>query len=119
MHIIFVMNPRDKRFAERIRMFPSLTKSCNINWINEWPEEAKKQIAQEKINEVECEAVFEGKISEIVEALKKIHENVEENSVLFKEQTGIDSFVSSSSYLELISTYKQLVSEKNNELNEN
>ena len=60
------MDPSDSHFAERIRKFPSLTKCCTIDWVQEWPSEALQKVAIEKLgkNQHEVEDV-----SSVVEAL--------------------------------------------------
>ena len=45
-------------------------------------------------------------------ALKDIHKKIEKISEEYKKETGEESCISSTSYLELISTYESLVSEK-------
>ena len=48
-----------------------------------------------------------------MEALKDIQKNVEEKSELYRKEIGIDNHLSSTTYLELINTYKRLLFEKN------
>jgi dynein heavy chain, axonemal len=55
LRIIFVMNPKSERFAERIRMFPSIMKCSDINWIDEWPETALLLVAKSKMAETAFE----------------------------------------------------------------
>ena len=102
------MNPRNHKFAERIKNFPSFTKCCTINWISEWPEEALRKVARGNLELTEV-----SEKTSVVEALKDIHKIVEEKTELYRKETGIDNHLSSTSYLELINTYKRLLSEKN------
>ena len=114
LRIILILNPKEEKFAERIRMFPSLTKCCTIDWISEWPEEALKKVARGKLS---LPSIEENKIevncSKTVEAFKNIHKHIEKESLQYKNEIGLDNCVNSASYLELIETYKRLIAEKN------
>jgi dynein heavy chain len=46
LHIVFAMSPLNKKFSQRLRMFPALVNNCSLNWMTEWPEEALKGVAQ-------------------------------------------------------------------------
>ena len=105
LHMIMVMNPKNQKFGQRIKMFPSFTKCCTIDWICEWPEEALKKVAQEKLSTIEG-----GESSDFIEAMKSIHQNVEEKSIIFN--VDANNCLGSNAYLNLIATYKKLISER-------
>ena len=117
LRVILIMNPKEDKFAERIRMFPSLTKCCSIDWISEWPEEALKKVARGKLSLPNLPRNEDNKVEEncskTVEALKNIHKHMEKHSLQYTKETGLDNCVNSASYIELIETYKRLIAEKN------
>ncbi|EAR94576.2 dynein heavy chain (macronuclear) [Tetrahymena thermophila SB210] len=45
LHVVLGMSPVGESFRNRIRMFPSLTNCCTIDWFQPWPEEALLQVA--------------------------------------------------------------------------
>ena len=97
------MNPKDSRFANRLKMFPSLTKSCTINWISQWSESAFFEVAKNKLSEQR---------GEIAEVMKNIHKCAERNSIDSKKKRGEDNYININSYHEFIKTYKRLIIDK-------
>ena len=69
------MNPYNSNFAENIKNYPSLTKCCTINWINEWPEEAYTKVAEAKLKEMNV-----GEVDSLVKVFKNIHKKAQEIS---------------------------------------
>jgi len=49
-----MISPLGSLLRNRIRMFPSIINCWTINWINQWPDDALKSVAEKKLtNSVE------------------------------------------------------------------
>ena len=64
----------------------------------------------------EAELGIEGKIPKLVEMFKSIHKSVEHNSELFLQELNRHNYVTPTSYLELLTMYKQILSAKRKEV---
>ena len=115
IHIVMCMSPLGEAFATRLRMFPSLVNCSTIDWFSEWPEEALLGVGKGQLLDVEVELGLEGKLDNLVETFKCMHKSVEKSSVRFKAELTRYNYVTPTSYLELLSMYKIILKEKQNE----
>ena len=53
LHIVLAFSPIGDAFRNRLRQFPSLVKSCAIDWYTEWPQEALRSVANHFLDKVE------------------------------------------------------------------
>lgn len=100
------MSPIGNSLRERIRNFPSLVNCCTINWFTRWPEEALEAVADKFLQEDEVEK--DEKIA-IIKMCKKIHTDIISLSSKFLKEQKRYNYVTPTSYLELIQTYKTLL----------
>ncbi|KAL9652089.1 hypothetical protein ABK040_015890 [Willaertia magna] len=122
LHIVLAMSPVGEVFRSRLRMFPSLVNCCTIDWFSEWPHEALLSVAREKLsaiqligNENESEAITKQEEllkEKINEMCVYIHQSVEKASKDYLREAGRYNFVTPTSYLELLTTFASLLSEK-------
>ena len=110
--MIIVMSPLGRMFATRLRMFPSLINCSTIDWFTEWPEEALLNVGKGQLVDDEEELGLTGKIPQLVEMFKSIHKNVEKTSEDFLSELNRHNYVTPTSYLELLTMYKQVLSAK-------
>ena len=68
--------------------------------------------------EKERELGIDGKIPALVEMFKVIHQSVEKISAKFLQQLRRHNYVTPKSYLELLSVYQKILTEKNKETND-
>lgn len=111
-----VMSPLGNLFTTRLRMFPSLINCSTIDWFTEWPEEALINVGKGQLVDDEQELGLEGKIPQLVEMFKNIHKSVEKNSVNYKQELSRYNYVTPTSYLELLTMYKQILGSKRKEV---
>ena len=45
IHAVICMSPLGDDFRRRLRMFPSFTNCCTIDWFDPWPDEALRNVA--------------------------------------------------------------------------
>jgi dynein heavy chain len=98
----------------RLRQFPSLVTCCTIDWFTEWPAEALAGVANEAFAEIEfpSDEVKGG----IVSLCRDIHQSVEQASVRYAEEMRRYNYVTPTSYLELLSTFRMVLGEKRDEI---
>jgi dynein heavy chain len=114
LHLVLAFSPMGNAFRTRLINFPSLVTCCTIDWFSEWPAEALRGVANEVFADVEFPdtAVADG----IVSLCRDIHIGVEKASFRYKEEVKRYNYVTPTSYLELLSTFKKVLGEKRDEL---
>ncbi|KAG5443966.1 Dynein heavy chain 3, axonemal [Clonorchis sinensis] len=113
LHIVLAMSPIGDSFRSRLRMFPSLINCCTIDWFHVWPEDALEMVANKYFEEIEfADNTRESSVS----LCKYFHESVRKLSERFLEVLRRHSYVTPTSYLEMILTFKKLLTRKRAEL---
>lgn len=113
LHIVLCMSPVGDALRSRLRMFPSLVNCCTINWFTEWPGEALYSVARSFLEEVDLEEDYrEG----VVDMCVFIHQSTTRLSHEFLAKLHRHNYVTPTSFLELISTYKTLLDRKREEV---
>ena len=127
LHIVLCMSPSGEEFRTRLRMFPALVNCCTIDWFKPWPADALKAVAYCKIEQdEEISKVLQNagdgdstkNIENIVEMFVNIHQTVEEKSIIFAQMLNRYSYVTPTSYLELLNTFKNLLKLKRKEVSD-
>eukprot|EP01135_Chromosphaera_perkinsii_P002036 Nk52_evm83s215 gene=Nk52_evmTU83s215 len=113
LHIILAMSPVGDAFRSRLRQFPSLVNCCTINWFQPWPEDALEAIASKFLADIEMEDEIK---SQTVAMCKVFHKDVRALSRDFMQKLGRQTYVTPTSYLELIMTYNVLLGKKREEV---
>ncbi|CAH8660135.1 unnamed protein product [Schistosoma rodhaini] len=113
LHIVLVMSPIGDAFRSRLRMFPSLINCCTIDWFHVWPEDALEMVANKYFEGIEfVENIRESSVT----LCKYFHESVRKLAEKFLEVLRRHSYVTPTSYLEMILTFKKLLHQKRTEL---
>ncbi|KAL4427402.1 hypothetical protein ABPG74_009674 [Tetrahymena malaccensis] len=116
IHLIIAMSPLGSAFTTRLRMFPSLVNCCTIDWFTEWPEEALINVGKGQLQDYEEDLQLGQNLGTVVEMFKIIHKSVEKTSNKFYEQLRRYNYVTPTSYLELLSTFRNVLSFKKKEV---
>lgn len=109
LHIVLCMSPIGAALRNRVRKFPAIVNCCTIDWFQPWPPDAllavsTRFLGEEKLTEVERKAA-------IIMCLD-FHVSAQELSQNFYTRLRRHNYVTPTSYLELILTFKQLLNEK-------
>uniref|UniRef100_A0A3B5AG71 Dynein axonemal heavy chain 7 n=1 Tax=Stegastes partitus TaxID=144197 RepID=A0A3B5AG71_9TELE len=113
LHVVLAMSPIGDAFRDRLRRFPALINCCTINWFQTWPEDALQAVACRFLEDVELtDEAREGCIN----MCKSFHTSTIELSVRFLNELQRHNYVTPTSYLELISTFKALLKTKRAEV---
>ena len=115
LHIVLSFSPIGDNFRNRIRNFPSLVNCCTIDWFSDWPEDALDSVAKKFLKEVDLDE----KIREnCVEMCKMFHTSTNEKAREFFFKLKRHYYVTPTSYLELITMFKSLLSLRRKDVND-
>jgi dynein heavy chain len=110
IHVVLAMSPIGDAFRNRLRMFPALANCCTIDWFTEWPAEALNSVAHSILSITDLN--LGDNLNGIVEVFKMVHMTVEQSSKVFLEKLRRRYYVTPTSYLELLSTFKAVLQSK-------
>eukprot|EP00966_Prymnesium_polylepis_P021841 501924-Prymnesium_polylepis.1 len=114
LHLCICMSPLGEAFRSRLRNFPSLVNNCTIDFFAEWPEEALRSVAKNTLDTIE---LGDDKVKEGLTVMcSKIHQSVETASRRYLEEQRRYNYVTPTSYLEVLSTFKALLALKRDEV---
>ena len=114
IHMVIAMSPLGEVFRERLRKFPSLVNCCTIDWFTNWPAEALLSVGTGFVKDGDLN-LSESDTPSVIEMFKIIHQSVEEKVKKFAEEFRRISYVTPTSFLELLSMYKNILLEKRGE----
>jgi dynein heavy chain, axonemal len=113
LHMVLAFSHIGAEFKTRLRMFPALVNCCTIDWFLAWPPEALKSVATYFLNEVPDLPQLEG----IVDICVDMQKRVQELSERFRNELGRYYYVTPTSYLILINTFKTKLASKREIIN--
>ncbi|XP_063719575.1 dynein axonemal heavy chain 3-like [Symsagittifera roscoffensis] len=113
LHIVLTFSPIGEAFRNRLRMVPSLISCCTIDWFQAWPEDALEKVATRYLDDVEMNPEVR---KEVTHMCKQFHQDVRQLSDNFKEVLHRFNYVTPTSYLQLIKTFKRLLDKKRLEI---
>ncbi|KAG5501858.1 hypothetical protein JKF63_04128 [Porcisia hertigi] len=109
VHIVMAMSPVGEQFRLRLRMFPSLVNCCAIDWFDQWPRDALTSVAERVLANLSME---QHEKSRLIELCVSIHVGVQEASELFYSELRRRTYTTPTSYLGLLTSYRQLLEEQ-------
>ncbi|XP_034174982.2 dynein heavy chain at 36C [Osmia lignaria lignaria] len=109
LHVVVTMSPIGDNFRVRIRKFPALVNCCTIDWLQPWPEDALLAVATKFLGEIDLTKKEE---TACIEMCQYFHTSTQELSHEFLRKTKRHNYVTPTSYLELINTFKDLLRKK-------
>ncbi|KAB0394243.1 hypothetical protein E2I00_006370, partial [Balaenoptera physalus] len=113
LHVVLAMSPIGDAFRIRLRKFPALVNCCTIDWFQSWPEDALQAVASRFLEDIEVsEEIRDG----CIELCKSFHTSTVDLSTSFYVELQRYNYVTPTSYLELISTFRLLLEKKRSEV---
>ena len=114
LHLVLCFSPIGDAFRTRLRMFPSLVNCCTIDWFTAWPEQALRSVANHFLADGLDLApdVKKG----VIDVCVDMQERVSDTSQRFLAELRRYYYVTPTSYLELINTFKNLIGTKRSEV---
>jgi dynein heavy chain, axonemal len=113
LHIVLTMSPIGDALRNRLRQFPSLVNCCTIDWFQAWPDDALEMVGFKFLEDVELETQVR---HEVVHMCKHFHQSVRHLSFDFFNTLRRHNYVTPTSYLELIQTFKSLLAKKRHQV---
>lgn len=130
LHVAMAFSPIGDSFKKRIRIYPSLVNCCTIDWYTTWPEDALQKVAEYFIRSMDLpgsddsfsissttsgddiEKIKERKLGplekKLVEMVMIFNTNVVDASEKFYRELGRKNYVTPTSYLEMLRSFKVL-----------
>ena len=113
LHIVLAFSPIGDGLRRRLIKFPSLVNCCTIDWFTPWPEDALLSVAERFLSDMGIDhAIYDG----VVAVCGDMQSRVGELAIRFREELGRNYYVTPTSYLELIKTFKALCGAKQKEI---
>jgi dynein heavy chain len=112
LHVVLAMSPIGNGFRNRIRKFPGIVNCCTIDWFQPWPRDALLAVAKKFLGNIE---VSEQDRPLCIDMCMEFHTSTRDLSEEFLLRLGRYNYVTPTSYLELIKTFKSLLEKKRNE----
>jgi len=113
LHVVVSMSPIGEEFRTRIRKFPALVNCCTIDWLHPWPEDALLAVARQFLDEIEMP---QEERDACIEMCQYFHTSTQDLTKEFLKQLGRYNYVTPTSYLELINTFKYLLNLRRQEV---
>ncbi|XP_058892872.1 dynein axonemal heavy chain 3 [Kogia breviceps] len=113
LHIVLAMSPIGDAFRNRLRMFPSLINCCTIDWFQSWPTDALELVANTFLEDVKLDDNIR---IEVISLCTYFQESVKKLSLDYYNTFRRHNYVTPTSYLELILTFKTLLNRKRQEV---
>ena len=114
LHMVLCFSPVGDAFRERLRKFPSLVNCCTIDWFSEWPEDALRSVASQFLKDVKMDT--DDIRASTLDMCMQFQVDVRNLAAKFLAELGRYNYVTPTSYLELIGTYRRLLNEKRDEV---
>ena len=115
LHCVLCFSPVGKTLRERLRKFPSLVNCTTIDWFRDWPEEGLLNVARRFLGDEDLQEELR---ENICLCFVKFQEGVRGLGRVYLEEARQRTYVTPTSYLELLSTFKNLLAKKRSELSQ-
>lgn len=109
LHVVLAMSPIGDGFRNRIRKFPALVNCCTIDWFQTWPEDALLAVATKFLGVID---LTEKERSVCIDMCQMFHVSSQNLSDEFFMRQGRKNYVTPTSYLEMINTFKTFLDKK-------
>ncbi|XP_018647275.1 dynein heavy chain, putative [Schistosoma mansoni] len=112
LHVVMAFSPIGEAFRNRLRQFPALINCCTIDWFQSWPEDGLVRVANKALQNLDIEDHVR---ESTVHLFKYFHTSITPLAEKFLMNLGRKTYVTPTSYLELIDSFQRLLTQKQNE----
>ena len=113
MHVVLAMSPIGDGLRTRLRMFPSLVNCCTIDWFQPWPGEGLIAVAGQFLADLQLDDKLQ---TAVVDQCMSFQQSARLLSEKYLAEMSRYNYVTPTSYLNLISTFKSLLNVKKQEV---
>ncbi|KAI8464307.1 MAG: dynein heavy chain and region D6 of dynein motor-domain-containing protein [Monoraphidium minutum] len=114
LHIVLSFSPVGDAFRERLRRFPSLVNCTTIDWFTAWPRDALHSVAASAL--AGLPGVSDDAAAALPGVAVALHEGVAALAARFLAEQRRHYYVTPTSYLELLGSYKKLLARRQDEV---
>jgi dynein heavy chain, axonemal len=114
LHVVLSFSYVGDAFRERLRKFPSLVNCTTIDWFTAWPQDALHAVAEQFLSNQG--GVSEEDMKALASICVTFHQTAHTVSADFRQKERRNNYVTPTSYLELLLTYKSMLNEKQKEV---
>lgn len=135
LHVVFTMNPPENGLASRAATSPALFNRCVLDWFGDWPDQAFFQVGLELTHTLDLDlATYTPPLifpiayrqlsvppvhrTAVINAFVHVHQTLYNINARISKRQGRYNYVTPRHYLDFISHYVRLYSEKRDELEE-
>ncbi|XP_017768545.1 PREDICTED: dynein heavy chain 1, axonemal-like [Nicrophorus vespilloides] len=118
LHTVITMSPIGEVFRSRIRQFPAFVNCCTIDWFSAWPNTALLSVATQFLEEIPELSVTDDVRYGIAMVCQIMHASVVTASHWYFQELSRYNYVTPTSYLQLLSSYTDLMAKQKGELME-
>jgi dynein heavy chain len=116
MHIVLAFSPIGDGFRSRCRQFPSIINCASIDWFSAWPADALFAVAERSYKAAPKELELEEIIPQLAEISQFMHRSSRDIAESFFDRVRRRTYMTPTSYLELLSLFGTLLGQKKGEL---
>eukprot|EP00928_Gymnodinium_smaydae_P068050 TRINITY_DN5109_c0_g7_i1.p1 TRINITY_DN5109_c0_g7~~TRINITY_DN5109_c0_g7_i1.p1 ORF type:complete len:4115 (+),score=1184.64 TRINITY_DN5109_c0_g7_i1:176-12520(+) len=116
LHITLAFSPIGDGFRARCRQFPSIINCATIDWYSSWPADALYAVAEKSYKAAPKELELEAILPALAEVSQFMHSSSREAAEGFFDQLRRRTYMTPTSYLELLKLFTTLLGEKKGEL---
>jgi len=113
LHIVICFSPIGDSLRNRCRDFPSLINCTTIDWFSEWPKDALESVARRFLGEIQ---LADDVRDSCVDMVQSFHTTTKISAARFLREQKRQYYVTPTSYLELINSFKRLLKIKRDEV---
>ncbi|KAK9522770.1 hypothetical protein VZT92_019216 [Zoarces viviparus] len=114
LHIVFAMSPAGDTLRTRCRDFPGLMNNTVIDWFLLWPPQALLAVAQAFLGE--SSMIPQAHSAAVIDHVCMVHSSVGDYTKLFQQKLGRCNYATPKNYLDFISTYFNLLEERDQDI---
>ncbi|CAJ1382663.1 unnamed protein product, partial [Effrenium voratum] len=116
MHIVLAFSPIGEGFRARCRQFPSIINCATIDWFSPWPADALYSVAERYYSQAPKELGLDTMVDQLSKISQFMHSTSKDAADDFFESLRRITYMTPTSYLELIGLFTDLVGKKRGEL---
>jgi len=116
MHIVLAFSPIGEGFRARCRQFPSIINCASIDWFSPWPVDALQAVAERHYGRAPKDLGLQELIPQLSSISSLMHSTSKDAAEDFYEKLRRQTYMTPTSYLELIGLFIDLVGKKRGEL---
>eukprot|EP00439_Symbiodinium_sp_Y106_P064710 s2832_g10.t1 len=112
LHIVLAFSPIGEGFRARCRQFPSIINCATIDWFSPWPADALYSVAVRYYSQAPKELGLESLVDQLSKVSQYMHSTSKDAAEDFFESLRRRTYMTPTSYLELIGLFTDLVGKK-------